>query len=457
MTIEEKTTLRSRIAKGLGAQGYAQAVQILIRFVEIPLLLGYWGTQLYGEWLMLAAIPACLSICDVGFAGAASREMSIRSGRGDKAGALSIFQSTWLLLLLISFIVGLSVFLGVFYAPLHAWFGFKAMLPETVRLVTIILFLHVLTGFQVGLVYGGFWCEGRYALGMALHATLQLLEFGGLALAVVFVGGPVSAAFGYLGGRLVGLCLMRLGLIRATPWLHYGYRQANMIEVKRLVAPAMASLTFPFGNSINIQGMQLMVGFVLGPASVVVFSVLRTLSRIAMQPSQVINRLIEPELAIAYGSNRREDFKRLFNNSCQVTLWFSAALCIILGVLGSKFLVLWAQGKVVMDWPLYILFLMSAAINSVWFTALVAAYATNRHVGIAFVYTIVYGLLAIFIAFALMNLSGITGAGLAILLSELMMAYYILPKMLMLAGESFASWTNKVSTPPWFLIREDNI
>ena len=100
-------TLESRLTKGLGAQGYSQAVQIFIRLAEVPLLLVYWGTQLYGEWLMLAAIPAYLAIADGGFAGVASREMSMRSGAGDRRGALALFQSTWLLLLLVSLGFGL--------------------------------------------------------------------------------------------------------------------------------------------------------------------------------------------------------------------------------------------------------------------------------------------------------------------------------------------------------------
>jgi hypothetical protein len=80
MTNDDRA-LMSRLTKGLGAQGYSQAVQIFIRLAEVPLLLGFWGTQLYGEWLMLAAIPAYLAIADMGFAGVASREMSMRSGR----------------------------------------------------------------------------------------------------------------------------------------------------------------------------------------------------------------------------------------------------------------------------------------------------------------------------------------------------------------------------------------
>ena len=445
--------LLSRLTKGLGAHGYSQSVQIFIRLAEVPLLLGFWGTQLYGEWLMLAAIPAYLAIADGGFAGAASREMSMRSGAGDRPGALSIFQSTWKLLLLVSLGFGSLALVAVETTPLHEWLGFKVMDPNTVKLVTLLLVAHVLVSFQTGIVNGGFWCEGRYAMGEVLIATMYLMEFCGLALAVVLGGGPAKAAIGYLGGRIGGLFLMRLGLYRATPWLRYGWSFSTIGEVRRLARPAFASLAFPLGNALNIQGMRLVVGLVIGPPAVVVYSTLRTLTRLAMQPSAIINRLLEPEMALAYGGNRHDVFHNLFNRSCQVALWFSVASCLALGVAGEMVLGVWTHGKVAMDWPLYSLLLLGAAANSVWYTALMAAYATNRYVRVALVYSAVYGGGAFVLAYIFAKFSGLVGVGLALLLSETAMAPYVLLKTFHLTGESWASWLGQVARPPWFLIR----
>jgi O-antigen/teichoic acid export membrane protein len=445
--------LLSRLTKGLGAQGYSRAVHIFIRLAEVPLLLGLWGTQLYGEWLMLAAIPVCLAICDGGFAGAANREICMRSGAGNRHGALSIFQSTWIFLLLVSLGFVLLALVAVQVVPLHGWLGFKVMDPATVKMVTVLLVAHVLVGFQTELVFGGYYCEGRYPMGMGLFATSQLMEFGGLALAAGLGGGPKEAAFGYLGGRIGGLFLMRLGLYHATPWLRFGWHTADIGEVKRLAAPAFASLAFPLGNALNIQGMRLMVGLVFGQPAVVVFSTLRTLTRLSMQPASVINSLIEPEMASAYGGNRHDVFQNLFNRSCQVALWLSVASCLALGVMGEKVLGIWTHGKVAMDWPLYILLLLGTAANSVWYTALMAAYATNRHVRVALVYSAVYGAATFGLAYVFSKFLGLAGAGLALLLSELAMAPYVLHKTFQLVGESWASWIRLVARPPWFLIR----
>ena len=453
MTNEDRA-LMSRLSKGLGAQGYSQAVQIFIRLAEVPLLLGFWGTQLYGEWLMLAAIPACLAICDGGFTGAAGREMGMRSGAGDRRGAMALFQSTWLLLLLVSLVFGFLSLVAVQVAPLHEWLGFKVMNQATVKLVSLLLVAHVLVGFQEGLLYGGYYCERRYAMGMGLSATMQLMEFGGLTLAVALGGGPVEGALGYLGGRIVGLFLMRFGLFRVTPWLRYGWRVAMLREVRRLAPSAFASLAFPLGNALNIQGMRLLVGLLLGPAAVAIFSTIRTLTRISMQPASVINRLIEPELASAYGGNHRDVFRNLFNRSCQVALWMSAASCIALGVVGERVLSIWTQAKVIMDLPLFAFLLLSAAVNAFWNTSLMASYATNRYARVALTYSAIYGGVAFGLAYVFIKILGITGGGLAAFLTEVAIFPYVLRNTFIITGDSWTSWWNNVARPPWFIFRK---
>jgi hypothetical protein len=197
-------------------------VQIFIRLAEVPLLLSFWGTQLYGEWLMLSAIPAYLSISDGGFAGAACREMTIRSGAGNRNGTLTVFQSTWALLIIVSVVTGLLAIGFVQIVPLEDWLGFSAMENLEARIVLLLLVVHVLTGFQSSLLNGGFWVAGCYPSGMYLITVTQFLEFAGLAVAVASGGGPVQAAAGYLAGRLLGTALMWVGQRRVSPWLRYG-------------------------------------------------------------------------------------------------------------------------------------------------------------------------------------------------------------------------------------------
>ena len=82
-----------RILHGLGANAYGQLVVIIIQLAGVPILLQAWGTQLYGEWLILAAIPTYLSMADLGFSQSAGNDITARMAHGDAAGVMAVFQS----------------------------------------------------------------------------------------------------------------------------------------------------------------------------------------------------------------------------------------------------------------------------------------------------------------------------------------------------------------------------
>jgi len=448
----DSSGIRRRILKGFGAQGFSQAVQIFIRLAEVPLLLTFWGTQLYGEWLMLSAIPVYLSISDGGFAGAACREMTIRGGAGDKTGVRAVFQSTWLLLVAVSFAGGLLAFGFMQAAPLKDWLGFSVMKGLEIKFVLLLLVAHVLVGFQGGLLNGGFWVTGRYPIGMYLIAGTQLLEFLGLAAAVALGGGPVQAASGYLAGRLLGTGLMWLGQRQVSPWLRYGFSHASFAELRMLTAPAFASLAFPLGNALNIQGMRLVVGFTLGPSALAMFTSLRTLSRLVMQPGVIINRLMEPEMAFAFGADNNYLFLRLFARSCQLALWGCLGVCFLVGAGAHWAFPVWTGGKFAMHWPTYIVLLAGVLINGIWYTALMVPYATNRHGRIAVFYTLIYGAGALFLGHFGSTVLGLVGTALALLITEVITAVVITRASLRMVSIETIQWIKTILRPPLDLL-----
>jgi O-antigen/teichoic acid export membrane protein len=446
--------LRVRLFQGLGAQSFGIAVQFVVRFSEVPLLLSFWGLQLYGEWLMLSAIPVYLSISDGGFATAACRDMTMRAGAGDRKGALAAFQSTWILLLAVSVAIAILAFVCITFLPLRDWFGFAAMTETQVRIVLLLLAGHVLIGFQGGLLNGGFWVAGRYPLGMILVAAMQLLEFAGLAAAVSLGGGPTEAAIGYLSGRMVGTIIMWLCQRRVSTWLKLGLEHASLDEIKRLTAPAFASLALPLGNALNIQGLRLVIGLALDPAAVAVFVPLRTMSNLALQPRAVINRLIEPEMGLAYGAGDFSLFRSLFAKSCRLSFWGCFVGALLVGTFGGWALPLWTSGRIAMHWPAFVLLIAAVPVNAVWYTAFMVPYATNRHARIAVYYGLIYGVFCLVLArFAATSL-GLAGAALALLLVESAMAVIVIHEALWMTDMRIAEWLRNVLRPPIDMIGE---
>jgi len=69
-----------------------------MQLVGVPIFLHFWSVPLYGNWIVLSAIPSYLSFSSVGFGSVAGNEMTMRVARADRAGALRVFQSCWWLI-----------------------------------------------------------------------------------------------------------------------------------------------------------------------------------------------------------------------------------------------------------------------------------------------------------------------------------------------------------------------
>jgi len=444
-------SLWSRLTKGASAQVFSQAVNTIIRLAEVPLFLHFWGAQLYGEWLIIAAIPAYLAMTDLGFAGAAGREMAMRVGAGKREDALVIFQSCALLIACLSVVVAFGVSVLAFVAPLEQWFHMELIGETGARLLLVILSIHVLLNLQNGLLYGVYYCEGQYGLGTLLLALTRLLEFTFLATCIVLGGGPVYAALGFFCGRLLGVFIMRFVLWQRTPWVKYGIRHVSLETTKYLVRPALASTAFPIGNALNIQGMRLIVGVLFGPASVVVFSTLRTLTRVTNQVVNSVNCITEPELSVAFGGKNTHLIRQLYRRSCQISVWGAGLVVIVLALAGDSILRIWTGGRIEMVWSLYSLLLLTVIANALWFTAMRVAYATNRHGSLALAYLFVYGALAFSVAYGGARIYGINAIGAALLLAEIIMTAYVLPFSLKMVDDNWGALLSTVALPPIFL------
>jgi O-antigen/teichoic acid export membrane protein len=309
----------------------------------------------------------------------------------------------------------------------------------------------VLLNLQSGLLYCGFYCEGYYGLGTFIGTLVRLLEFALLVISLALGGAPVAAALALLMGRFLGVVGTIFMLNRTVSWVRYGVGYASWNTVKRLTKPAFASMAFPMGNALNFQGTQLVIGATLGPATISIFATLRTLSRVAVQGFHSISWVVEPELGRAFGLGDRNLFRRLFRRACQVTLWVAGLGSLILWLGRDQLVHVWTAGKIPMDDEVFALLLLVGVSNSCWFTAMKVANATNRHGKIAIVYTLAYSM-NVLAVYPIVPIYGLSGVCAVLLITEIVLAAYVLPQSLRLAEDWWFPWARTVVQPPYFLL-----
>lgn len=428
-------TVRQRFVHGLGATVLGPIVTIIVQVIAVPVFLHSWGPKLYGEWLVLSAIPTYIAFSDVGFGNVAANDMTIRVAIGDRNGALETFQSTWLLISFTSLIVVLCFFAGAWTLPLTRWLNLSSLTLAATRTILTLLFVYALLSLQADLTTSGFRCDGNYALGMLVKNILRLTESVVVTSLVALHVSPVQAAATYLLLRVIGTPVMGWIMVRKSPWLQYGFRFATFESARRLASPAVAYMAFPIGNALSIQGMVLVIASVLGPIAVATFSTMRTLTRFGFQIMEAVKNSVWPELSTAYGKQNWPLARKLHRIACQMSLWSSLATVIFLFFGGDRIVAVWTHGRITMDVPAFRWLLLVIIANSFWYTSSVVTVASNTHERVALVYFI--GTVAsLLIARLLLPHFGISGAAMALLAIDVVVGWYVLSRSLTTLSES---------------------
>src|SRR5579875_3102638 len=92
---------RRRLILGFIANWVSRLAGTIIQLVQVPVFLHFWSVPLYGDWLVVNAIPSYLGFSNIGFGSVAGNEMTMLMGRKDQQGALRVFQSCWWLIVLL--------------------------------------------------------------------------------------------------------------------------------------------------------------------------------------------------------------------------------------------------------------------------------------------------------------------------------------------------------------------
>lgn len=425
MELFSRSKLKTRLIAGFGANAYGQAITIVIQLVSVPVLLSYWGAQLYGEWLILSAIPSYLSMANLGFSQSAANDMTSRLAHGDQDGALVIFQSLSAMTLTVVSIGLLVIGVMVDVLPLGHWMRFERLDTSDVRWVIWLLSASVLFQLVDGVNHAGFRANGEYALHSFLYWTTLLLQQVALWSVAALGYGPTQAAASMLIIRVFGIFATALLLFHRHKTLAPGFSRADVHALFGLSKPALANLGLPFASGISVQGMVLVVGGTLGALAVVTFSTIRTLARAVIKLASSVTYSFEPELAASFGENDPSFTQTLFLHNLTLCFWLGVGTVFILFTLGGEILSVWTSGKVVMDWVLFALLLVSSVAYGVWYVGISLLKAANRHLRATIWYTSTSAIAVTASAILLKDFAHLWCAGLCLLCIDFVMMVYL--------------------------------
>ena len=404
-----------RIIAGMGANSFGMAVTIGIQLISLPLFLHFWDIATYGKWLILSAIPAYLSMADVGMVTAAGNKMTMAMGEGNVQEANMLFQSAQL------FMAAICGGLVLLVVPLVLWLPSPWLGTVDQRVALIALCLGVLVALFGGLSETAFKSTQRYAMGTMLSNYVRLGEWLGYMLGLAVVGSFAAVAISGLAVRLLGT-LVSFGLAqKGNHGLNWGVTAAKKTEICAMIKPAISFMAFPLANALSFQGVTLLVGAFFGPAAVALFNTYRTIAMVAVQVTAIFSHALWPEFSGLFGQGAMFDLSGLYRRSA----WLSAAqafvFSLVLYFLAPWLLRIWTHGTIEFIPSLMLLMLLYAAIAGIWHMPRVLLMATNQHVTLAY-WVLAAGVLCVGLSWLLSDSFYLNGVVVAMLLSELFIA-----------------------------------
>jgi O-antigen/teichoic acid export membrane protein len=419
-----EVTIQRRLLTSYGASVLGPLVTILVQLVNVPFMLRVWGPHLYGEWILISTIPAYLLLTDLGFGNVAGSDMTMRVNASDREGAIETFQSTSILVLSISALLGAVLCLCIYVLPLYRILHLSSMTPREMKSALLVLCVNCLVILQWSVILSAYRCAGEYARGMLFVNLIRIVE-GISFLALLFVhAGPVQLSLLMLGISIIGTVWLVVAQRRLVPWLPYGTDRASWERVRSMARPAFAFMAFPAGSAINLQGTTLVIGMVLGPLAVATFNPMRTLSRAVFQLTDAVKNSVWPELSAAYGQGNWPLARRLHRASCQVSILLALLASIVLVLFGPQLFERWTRGRVSVDVPMFYILLAAVLANSGWNASSTVPLAANRHQRLAATY-LVCTAGSLLLCWVLTSSLGLRGSAAALLVCDCAMSVFV--------------------------------
>ena len=402
----------SRIVRGISANVYSQVVQTALQLLSVPIYATHWGLATYGAWLVIFTVPNYLAFADFGFAAAAANDMTVSVARGDRAAAIETFHAVRAAMAGICSILLLVCVAAVYYIPDRSLAFVSGLSHVQARHAILMLAAYGVLSIQNSVSLAAFRSIGRYATGTYLHTSIHFAENLG-ALIVVSLGGNIeTAAATYLTVGLVGTAVRMVWLRVQAGWLVYFSWRVSFGQVRRLMNPALAVLALPVAQALFLQGTVAVVGLAAGSAAVPAFTTVRTLSRIGLQLTMIVNNAVVPEFTMAALDHTRRARLAFMSIASSAVILVPMFLVVVAG--GPLVLKLWTHGAIHAPFALIVLMALTMVVNGGWMPISNLIFALNRHSQYSYYY-LAAAAGSVMLSYPLVKWLGSPGAALSLL------------------------------------------
>lgn len=373
--------MRGRVLRAIGAEGLGQLLNMAVRLLLIPLFLSAWGTQAYGEWLILTAVAGWFSLADFGGQVYFVNRMTESWAKRQMEEFQKVFAAGMFLFGVSSAVLMALAVAALMLPEVPSWLGVENTPFSVARWVLLIVSFRVLASLPLGLLLGVYRATGAQATSVM---------YGNLMLLIQLIAGAAVLWWG--GGMVLMACTEVIGLALVSVLVAFDLRRRLPAEISLLSArlpdmrivrqawmPSLHFLGIQFAMAAMIQGSVIVVAKAMGPYEVAVFSTMRTVSNVVSRFLGMMSHSAWPEFTRLASESDGERLLGLFRSIFFASVVAGLFYLLLLQYFGSDVFNLWLNKQLPYDGLSMFLMGVFVIFSNNWTLGGNLLMATNRH------------------------------------------------------------------------------
>lgn len=421
-----------RIGKLFAAQNAGQLITILTQLLLPPTFLHAYGVSLYGQWLALSAAVAYLTTFNYGLQTYTNMQMTIHYNRGELQETREV-QSAGLRILLSAFAIFGVALLVIFFIPLKSLLHLT--IPEREAQWTLyILGCQVIAGMVFGFFNGSYMVIGVPHRG-ANFSNLNNLFIMLLQVALAWRHSPFPLIAGaQLTFTLLGSIFLIFDFSRLAPDIRPSLRYWKQGALKQMLKPSAQYALLYSSNVLAYQLPTILMQRLLGPATVVVYSVTRTVYSMSRRLLYLVTNSIGPEITITLGQRDWRKLHRLYEFSERIILLMTPPITFGSMLATPLLLQVWLHKGNLFDPSICLLLGLTVSVLSIKEHKYQFQFSSNEVQAISYMTILAYSA-QLAISVPMMMKFGLVGYLVTWCVSEILQLFYLLHLNAKLFGE----------------------
>lgn len=418
----------SSIVGNLGAGVVGRFVSSLGPIILVPLLVRTWGMEVYGEWLVLTAVPTYIMMApDFGLAGAVVNRMAMLTAGNERKEAVFLYRSSWVVLFLAAAgFVGLGwVLAGILDASKLGVHGMGAGRSTAIIGLSC---MQIFVSQQLFLLSGIYRCARKNPRNGVMNSLSALVMLVAGIISLVFGADPLKYLLVILGAQAGMFAIIVLDTRRIMPDFTLGLEGVAWTRVKPYVVPGLGHAGMPLVHAFQNQGVLLVLGGISGPANVAIFQTVRTMVNGIKSLLGLLSSAVGAELPMLLGEAKGRIVEQLIIKNVQISLCASLLAITSMSLFGQPLYQLWIGKTVSSGHSVMIILLVSLIPYAVALpssTLLLASNQIHKAIGpMILVAVLSVGGVALVAAF-----QGLRGAAVAVVFWEVGLAVVVVRVM----------------------------